>query len=204
MNTLFSLPNATFYFDLGSPFAYLAAERLHHVLPGPVEWRPVSLGALFKLTGRSSWALGDPERRHAGMADIEGRARRYGLPPLRWPDPWPGHYLTAMRAATYAFEAGRGEEFAMRAFRSAFVGGLDLSIAANVLEAAAEAGLDPAEVDAATQDPRIKLALREATEAAFELGVFGVPTIAVGDELLWGDDRLEEAGRLLAGVGRQH
>ena len=67
-------PPITFYFDLGSPFAYLAAERLHTLLPEPVQWQPVLLGGLFRLTGRSSWALGDYQRRQAGMADIERRA----------------------------------------------------------------------------------------------------------------------------------
>jgi 2-hydroxychromene-2-carboxylate isomerase len=198
-NTLFSLPNApVFYFDLGSPFAYLTAERIDQLFGEPVTWQPVSLGALFKLTGRGSWALGDPQRRQTGMADIEGRARRYGLPPIRWPDPWPSHYLMAMRAATYAFEAGRGREFAMQAFRNAFARGQDLSIPANALRAAADAGLDPAEVEAATQNPAIKAGLKRATDAAYERGVFGVPTVAIGDELFWGDDRLEEAASLLS------
>ena len=75
------MASVTFYFDVGSPYAYLAGERLARVL-GSVEvvWQPVLLGALFGLTGRSSWALGDPERRQAGMAEIETRAARYGLP----------------------------------------------------------------------------------------------------------------------------
>jgi 2-hydroxychromene-2-carboxylate isomerase len=198
---MFTLPNApVFYFDLGSPFAYLTAERIDTLFSEPVTWQPVSLGALFKLTGRSSWALGDPQRRQTGMADIEARARRYGLPPMRWPDPWPAHYLMAMRAATYAFEAGRGREFALQAFRDAFTRGRDLSVPENVLHAAAEAGLDPSAVESATQDPAIKAALKDATGAAYERGVFGVPTVAVGDELFWGDDRLEEAAAL-AGSG---
>ena len=58
----------TFYFDLGSPFAYLAAERIRTLLPEPVEWQPVLLGGLFKLASRGSWAVGDYERRQAGMA----------------------------------------------------------------------------------------------------------------------------------------
>ncbi|HEY2201845.1 MAG TPA: hypothetical protein VGH56_08150, partial [Solirubrobacteraceae bacterium] len=80
------MPQATFYFDLGSPFAYLTAERLRETLPGPVAWQPVSLGALFKANGRSSWSLGDPKRRRAGMAEIERRAHAYGLPAVRWPE----------------------------------------------------------------------------------------------------------------------
>jgi 2-hydroxychromene-2-carboxylate isomerase len=187
------VPEAVFYFDLGSPFAYLAAERLEDVLPEPVRWQPVSLGALFKLCGRSSWAVGDPERRQAGIAEVERRAHLYGLPPVRWPDPWPGNYLTAMRAATFADRAGRGREFSVQAFRDAFREGVDLSIQARLLQTAERAGLDPDEVEQATQDPEIKLALREATEAAHTLGVFGVPTVAVNSELFWGDDRLEDA-----------
>jgi 2-hydroxychromene-2-carboxylate isomerase len=193
--------SATFYFDLGSPFAYLTAERLHAVLGEPVRWQPISLGALFKANGRSSWALGDPERRAAGMADVERRAQRYGLPPVRWPEPWPGNYLTAMRAATFADRAGRGPEFALHALRGAFQHGRDLGIPEHVLAAAGEAGLDPEEVLQATQDAEIKLALREATDAAQRLGVFGVPTIAIADELFWGDDRLQDAAARLTQAG---
>jgi 2-hydroxychromene-2-carboxylate isomerase len=191
------MPSATFYFDLGSPFAYLTAERLDGILPEPVAWQPVSLGALFKLGGRSSWALGEPEGRQAGIAEVEARARQYGLAPVCWPDPWPTNYLYAMRAATYAFQAGRGRAFALDAFRHSFAHARDLAIPEHVLEAAEQAGLDPGTVDEATQNPQIKLALRSATDAAHELGVFGVPTIAVGDELFWGDDRLQEAADAL-------
>lgn len=190
---LFATPTPTFYFDLGSPFAYLAAERLHEALGEDVEWQPVSLGALFKLAGRSSWSLGDAERRRAGMAEVQRRARLYRLPPVRWPEPWPSNYLMAMRAATFAYQKGHGHEFTMRAFRNAFQQGSDLSIPAEVLRAAAEVGLDPRTVEQATQDPDVKVALRNATDAAFELGVFGVPTVAIDGELFWGDDRLEEA-----------
>jgi 2-hydroxychromene-2-carboxylate isomerase len=186
-------PPVSFYFDLGSPFAYLAGERMGEVMPEPTHWQPVSLGALFKLTGRSSWALSTPERRQAGMAEVERRALSYGLPPLRWPDPWPGNYLMAMRAAAFAQRAGQGREFATRAFRNAFQEGHDLSLPVRVLEAAGDAGLDPREVDRATRDPEIKLALRESTDAARQLGVFGVPTLAIENELFWGDDRLEAA-----------
>ena len=187
------MPRATFYFDLGSPFAYLAAERLEEILPGPVAWQPISLGALFKANGRSSWALGDPDGRRSGMAEVQRRALAYGLPPVRWPDPWPSNYLFAMRAATFAFRVGRGRELTLYAFREAFQKGLDLGVPEHVLRVAADAGLDPEAVAAATCDPEVKLALRAATEAAHERGVFGVPTIAIGEELFWGEDRLPDA-----------
>ena len=179
------------YFDVGSPFVYLAAERIERVLGVDPVWQPILLGGLFKATGRSSWARGDADRRAAGIRDIEARAARYGLPPLRWPDAWPGDYLTAMRAATWAQTQGAAKAFALAATRRAFVEGRDLSLPDEVLAAARAAGLDPG--PEAFADPAIKLALREATDAAQARGVFGVPTVAVGDELFWGDDRLEEA-----------
>jgi 2-hydroxychromene-2-carboxylate isomerase len=191
------MAKTTFYFDLGSPFAYLAAERLHATLPEPVAWQPISLGALFKLTGRSSWAVGDPGSRQAGMAEVEARAQRYGLPPVRWPDPWPSNYLYAMRAATYAFGVGHGHAFTLAAFRHAFAHGNDLAEHEHVLQASEQAGLDPSAVEQATRDPQIKLELRSATDAAHALGVFGVPTIAVDDELFWGEDRLSDAAAAL-------
>jgi 2-hydroxychromene-2-carboxylate isomerase len=181
------MPQVTFYFDLGSPYAYLAAERLPRLLLEPVEWQPLSLGGLFKLTGRSSWALAGAQRRQAGMAEVERR-----------PDPWPTNYLMAMRAATFAFARGLGCEFTLCAFRGAFQRGHDLSIPAHVLDVAERVGLDRREVEAATQDDQIKQALRAATDAAYELGVIGVPTIAIDGEAFWGDDRLEDAAAHLA------
>jgi len=181
-----------FAFDLGSPYAWLAAERIDAVLAGSVLWEPVSLGAIFKATGRSSWAMGDPERRVAGMAEIERRAHTRGLGPLVWPDPWPSHYLLAMRAATYADTMDRLRPFALAAFRLAFLEGRDLAEPAHLAEAARRSELDPDVVLAAATSDQIKARLRERTEAALARGVFGVPTFTAGDELLWGDDRLDE------------
>jgi 2-hydroxychromene-2-carboxylate isomerase len=189
---------SVFYFDLGSPFAYLTAERIDDILPQPAIWQPISLGGLFKSNGRSSWALGGADSRRAGIAEVERRARDYGLEAVRWPQPWPTNYLYAMRAATYAFRVGRGRELAIEAFRHAFARGHDLAIEENVLDVAERVGLSREAVDLATRDPEIKLALRSATDAAHARGVVGVPTVAVGDELFWGDDRLGEALAALA------
>ena len=68
------MPGATFYFDLGSPFAYLTAERIREHLPEPVVWQPVLLGGIFRLNGRSSWALSGVEQRRAGIAEVEWRS----------------------------------------------------------------------------------------------------------------------------------
>jgi 2-hydroxychromene-2-carboxylate isomerase len=92
--------SAVFYFDLGSPYAYMAAERIENVLPGPLTWRALLLGGVFRATGRDSWAR--TSTREAGMAEVEGRAAERGLPATTWPEPWPNDGLLAMRAAVAA------------------------------------------------------------------------------------------------------
>jgi len=186
---------ATFYFDLGSPYAYLSAERISGLfaeagLEQP-EWQPILLGALFQRFGRDSWANGPG--RAAGIAEVERRAAAYGLPPLAWPDPWPGNTLVAMRAATFAKQTGRTVSFALAAFRQAFAAGRDLTDPESVLIAAAACELHPKAVEKAVATDGVKGALREATDRAAELGVVGVPSLLVGDRVFWGDDRLEEA-----------
>jgi 2-hydroxychromene-2-carboxylate isomerase len=185
-----------FYFDLGSPYSYLAAERVNSVLGEVPEWQPVLLGGIFRTTGRSSWSLGPG--RAAGMAECARRAAERGLPPLRWPDPWPGDMLAAMRAATFAKRSGRTVAFALAAFRQAFAGGKDLGDVDNVLIAAAACELHPKAVMKALETRSVKDELRAATDTAIASGVVGVPTVAVGEQLFWGDDRLDEAAAALA------
>jgi 2-hydroxychromene-2-carboxylate isomerase len=180
-----------FYYDLGSPYSWLAAERVNSTLPEVPVWRPILLGGLFKALGRQSWATTDA--RAEGMREVERRAAEYGLPEVRWPDPWPGNTLIAMRTATYATSIGKGVSFALAAFRQAFAGGRDLSVPDNVLIAAAACELHPNAVTKAVEQQTVKDALKSATQEALERGVVGVPTIAIGDQVFWGDDRLEEA-----------
>jgi 2-hydroxychromene-2-carboxylate isomerase len=185
----------TFYFDLGSPYAYLSAERISRLfsdaeLPQP-EWQPILLGGLFARFDRGSWA--QTEAREEGMRDIERRAEAMGIQPIRWPDPWPGNTLHAMRVATYAKSIGRTVSFALAAFRQAFAGGRDLTDPDNVAIAAAACELHPNAIARAAASEGVKTKLREATDRAGDAGVFGVPSVLVGDQVFWGDDRLEEA-----------
>jgi 2-hydroxychromene-2-carboxylate isomerase len=127
------------------------------------------------------------------MAEVERRASAYGLPPIVWPDPWPGNTLVAMRVATFAKQTGRTVSFALAGFRQAFAAGRDLTEPDNVLIAAAACELHPNAVLKAAGADAVKGALRGATERAAERGVVGVPSLAVGGEVFWGDDRVEEA-----------
>ena len=159
-------------------------------------WRPILLGALFRLHDRDSWSNGPG--RETGMREVERRAAEYGLPPVRWPDPWPGNTLLAMRAATFATQIGKAVSFAQAAFRQAFAGGKDLTDPDNVLIAAAACELHPNALVKAVETQGVKDALRAATDEAAGRGVIGVPTVVVGDEAYWGDDRLEEAAAAAA------
>ncbi|MFT4048760.1 MAG: 2-hydroxychromene-2-carboxylate isomerase [Solirubrobacterales bacterium] len=183
----------TFYYDLGSPYAYLTADRIDEQVDTSidVEWMPVLLGGIFRATGRSSWA--ETAKRGDGIAEIAQRAAAYGIPELHYPEPWPNNGLTAMRVATWAQSAGAGRRFARAAFEVQFADGLPLSEAENIELAAHRAGLDHQFALESASDPAVKQALIDNTQAAIDVGVVGVPSFKVGDEVFWGDDRLVEA-----------
>lgn len=182
-----AVARARFFYDLGSPYAWLTAERIG----AEVEWVPVLLGGIFAATGRSSWARTDA--REGGIAEIERRAAARGLPPLVWPEPWPNDGLLAMRAATAAHALGEdaGRAFALAAFRLHFTEGRPLSDPAAVRDAAVRADLDPEPLLAPTQPT--KDALRTATDQAIALGVFGIPSLVTpAGDVVWGDDRIPD------------
>src|SRR5271166_77269 len=168
------------FFGAMSPYSWLAAERIDGLLTH-AQWQGVLAGAIFRANDRVSWGLS--ERRSAGIADCEARAAEHGLGPIRWPEPWPTSDLLVARAMAFAEARGALKPFALVAMRLAFLGGVDLGDLEAVLEAARLAGIDPHEMQGALADPVVKDALRSVTEEALALGVFGVPTVAIGDEL---------------------
>lgn len=191
-----------FFYDLGSPYAYLTAWRIDDAFGPPieVEWVPVLLGGIFKTVGRSSWA--ETPARADGIAEVERRGASYGLPAFVWPGEdgegeWPNNGLAAMRVATWADREGAGRAFAMAAFFEQFTAGRDLSNPATIAAAVRRAGLDPEAAAAGSVEQTVKDQLRANTEMALELGVIGVPSVAVesrsGASVFWGDDRLAEA-----------
>lgn len=182
-----------FFYDLGSPYAFLTAEWIDDAFGDGVdiEWIPVLLGAIHKATGRSSWA--ETAARADGIAEVERRARERGLPSLVWPKVWPSNGLTAMRVAVWAHRAGAGRAFARAAFHEHFILGHALNEQASIAAAAERAGLDVDQALAAAAEQSVKDALRDNTESAITRGVFGVPSIVVGETVFWGDDRLSEA-----------
>jgi 2-hydroxychromene-2-carboxylate isomerase len=190
---------ATFYYDFNSPYSYLAAERISGLfaeaeLEQP-EWQPISFGHLLQTTGRRPWSLPPegPDPDH--LAEIQRRADERGLPKVVYPQGWPieNYSLNPVRAAVYAKESGRVVSFSLACFRQVFAAGRDMSDVDNVLVAAAACELHPNAVLKGIETKSVKDKLRAATDEALERGVEGIPTVAVGERLFWGDDKLEEA-----------
>jgi 2-hydroxychromene-2-carboxylate isomerase len=192
-------PDPVFFFGAMSPYSWFAAERIERLLP-EARWRGVLAGGLFKANDRVSWGLSDG--RTEGIADCDARAAEHGLGPINWPEPWPTSDLLIARAMVHAETRGLLKPFALSAMRLAFLDGRDLGERAAVLEAGRRANIDPSELERALEEAAVKQALREVTGEALALGVFGVPTVAVGEELFWGDDRLEDAAEAHSALGR--
>jgi 2-hydroxychromene-2-carboxylate isomerase len=172
--------DAAFYFDLASPLAYLAAERVLQTLPIRAEWQPV---LARELSGEKSF----------DRAEIEHAARAQGLQPLRWPSPFPFDSGLAMRVATYAKSIGRTVPFVQAAFRQAFAGGHSLEDQDYVLIAAAACEMHPAAVLKGAELRSVKEQLSSATELAAQAGVTGVPAVRVGEQAFVGEHAVEEA-----------
>ena len=192
---------ATFYYDFNSPYSYLAAERISGLFAEAEaeqpEWQPISMGHLIKATGRTPWSMLPSGPNPADLEEIQRRAAERGLPEVRYPKGWPveNYSLNPTRAAIYAKESGRVVSFSLACFRQVFAAGRSMSDVDNVLVAAAACELHPNAVLKGIETKSIKNKLRASTEEALSLSVQGIPTVAVGDELFWGDDRLEEAVR---------
>ena len=185
-----------FVYDFNSPYAYLSAQRVEELMPGPVRWRPIAFGVLIRRIGKVPWSLGDPETVEAGKRECDRRAAERGLPPLPWGPEWPaGDYsLLVLRAAVVAGRAGALREFSLAAYRRKWVEGQDLRDLDVVADAAREAAVDPQDVRAGVADRAVKDELRARTDAAIAEGITGIPTVVLPDgRAFWGDDRLDEA-----------
>lgn len=195
---------ATFYYDFSSPYSYLAAERISGLfavaaLEQP-EWQPISFGHVVQAIGKTPWSMQPDGPNPADLEEIKRRASERGLPEVVYPSGWPvdNYSLNPTRAAVYAKESGKVVSFSLACFRQVFAAGRDMSDVDNVLIAAAACELHPNAVLKGIETQSVKDKLRAATDRALALGVEGIPTIAVGERLFWGDDRLEEAVEAVA------
>ncbi len=192
--------NVEFLFDIGSPFSYLASTQIEALAKqhgAALQLLPVALGGIFKATGAGQ--IPHPIRLSANKLDAERWARRYGVP-FSWPASFPARTILAQRAILAAPAGTQGK--AMHALFAAYWGeGKDVADPAVVKAALDFAGLDGAGLIARTEEPAIKDELRRNTDAAISRGAFGVPTFFVGDELFFGNDRLDFVAEALQAPG---
>jgi 2-hydroxychromene-2-carboxylate isomerase len=187
-----------FYYDVSSPYAYLGAMRVDEVLPVRPQWRPIAFGVIVRRLGKRPWSFS--EDRDQDFNEIARRARQRGLPELRYPEGWPvqTYSLTPLRALMLADGQDQLRALTRELYRTIFVEGRHLAQIDTVLDAATKAGMDREQVLAGIESDEVKRRLREQTDDALKRGVTGVPTVAVGDQLFWGDDHLEDAAAALA------
>ena len=190
-----STDSARFFYDLASPDAYVAAERVVGVLGIVPEFVPVRLGGLA-AGGVGGFRCAEEEAIY--RAEVERRASARELLPVRWPDPFPAETDWAMLVATYAKQTGRVVAYSLAAFRQAFAAGRDLGERDWVLVAAAAAEMHPAAVIKSAELRGTRRRLDEATAAARAAGVRDVPAVRVGDAVFHGDEALEAAAGAIA------
>ncbi|PWC39311.1 2-hydroxychromene-2-carboxylate isomerase [Azospirillum sp. TSO35-2] len=197
-----------FYFDFASPYGYFASLRIDELAAKHgrgVTWRPILLGAIFKVTGMKP-NLQQPLRGEYLTLDA-GRIARLTGAPFTFPDSSPVSGVAASRAFYWLTDEHpeQAKLLARALYHAHFGEGRDIGVADTVAEIAAATlgslGIDRAAVAAALQDPAVKDRLRSETEEAVDRGVFGSPFVIVDGEPFWGWDRLDMVDRWLATGG---
>ncbi len=183
-----------FYFDLGSPATYLAYTQLPKICAATnseLIYLPMLLGGVFKATGNASPAMIPAKGRYM-FQDLDRYAKRYGVP-LRFNPHFPINTLILMRAVTgvQLRQPNRFQALIDCLFRALWVEGRSLDEPATVAAVLSEHGFDPQEVLALTNDETVKAVLKENTETAVKRGVFGAPSMFIGKQMFFGQDRLD-------------
>jgi 2-hydroxychromene-2-carboxylate isomerase len=184
-----------FYFDFSSPYGYLAAQRIDDIGARhgrEVAWRPMLLGAVFKITGAGPLPQ-TPMKDVYSEIDMPRAARLLGVS-FTMPTPFPFNSLAACRAYYWLADddPAKAKSFARAVFAAAFAEGRDMSDAAVVIEAAERLGVAPQAITDALADPAVKARLKNEVDAAIVRGVFGSPFFFIDGEPFWGHDRLDQ------------
>jgi len=190
-----------FYFDFGSPAAYLAATQLPHVCAdtgAELVWKPLLLGGVFQATGNHSPAEIAPKGSYM-TTDLQRFAKRYGVPFVHNPH-FPINTLLLMRGATaiQLQQPARFDAYVDAIYHAMWVEPRNLNDPAEVGAVLQAAGFDPAALLAAAGQQEVKDRLKAVTQEAVARGVFGAPTMFVGSDMFWGQDRLDFVREALA------
>ena len=180
-----------FYFDLSSPYSYLAATQLEAIANrhgATIAWKPLVLAAVFKAQGNVMPAVCVPKAQYM-VKDLARWAEHYGVP-FQMSSRFPLPTIRGMRLIIAAESSGRSGELAKSLFTGMWERDLDISSDAVLRTLVSECGLSADELMAATETSAVKDKLRAYTDEAISRGVFGAPAMMVDGELFWGNDRL--------------
>ena len=182
-----------FYFDVGSPTAYLAHKRLKQLkleYGCSIIYHPVLLGGLFKASGNSSPVTVPAKGRYMIMEDLPRFAKLYSVP-LNTNPHFPINTLNLMRGAVSSLDEEYFDTYIDTIFNAIWVESRNMGDIDTVIEVLSDAGLDAKAILEATQKPEVKQELISNTEQAVEIGLFGAPTMFVDGEMFFGQDRLQ-------------
>ena len=191
-----------FYFDFTSPYSYIASEWVEALAARhgrTVRWHAILLGATFQAAELRS-PIGYPIKREYSLRDFRRSARFEGVPYLQ-PEEFPIPTVHAARVFWWLNDscgADLATAWARAGLRAYFTRGLMLSQPDALKQLAADSGLDPAQAEAAWNDPQWKARLKRANDEAIAAGVFGAPFFFVDGEPFWGNDRKAQIERWLA------
>ena len=197
-------PTVEFWFEFASTYSYLTVMRIGEAARQAgvdLEWKPFLLGPVFLALGwnDSPFNIYPPKGRYM-WRDLARLAHKYGLP-LRLPSRFPRNGLLAARVALVGAREGWVEPFAKAVMTANFAEDREISEPTVITAILDAQGLPADDILQRAQAESNKTALREQTERAVELGLFGAPSFRVDGELFWGNDRLEDA--LAWASGRQ-
>jgi 2-hydroxychromene-2-carboxylate isomerase len=183
-----------FYFDVGSPAAYLAYTQLPKLCTEAAAllvWKPMLLGGVFQATGNRSPVEVAPKGVYM-IDDLKRFAKRYGVPYAHNPH-FPINTLLLMRGATalQMHEPERLRAYLDAVYPAIWVEGRNMNDPATVGAVLQGAGFDAAALLAQSGQQEVKDQLKAVTQEAVARGVFGAPTMFVGNQLFWGQDRLD-------------
>jgi 2-hydroxychromene-2-carboxylate isomerase len=193
-----------FYFDFSSPYGYLAAHRIDDIAARhgrTVNWRPILLGAVFKITGQQPLTT-IPLKGSYSKHDLYRSARLHGIP-FEIPSRFPLATTGACRVFYHVSDRdpALARRLALAIFQGYFSEDRDISSPDVVADIAVNLGVDRNGLNCALNDPALKDRLRSEVESAMARGVFGSPYVIVDDEPFWGADRLDHVERWLATGG---
>ena len=185
-----------FWFEFASTYSYPAAMRIEPLARGAgvtLVWRPFLLGPIFAGQGwRDSPFNIYPAKGRYMWRDLERICERLNVP-MRRPSQFPRNGLLAARVATAAASAPWQADFVRAVYRANFAEDRDIAQREVVASALAGLGVDAEPWLEQAASEATKQQLRASTDEAMAIGIFGAPTLRVGDELFWGNDRVEEA-----------